>query len=263
MLASYFLSRTLVATLSKYWLHKQELNNHSDVPKNYFAYIQSNFEHLFQRIRSNYHDLLKMILEQSKIFVIGFLAVLIASLLMLIPWIGTDFFPSVDSGQIKLHLQAATGTRVEETAKFIDEIDAFIRHIIPAHEVDNIVDNIGLPTSGINLSYSNSSPVGPASADIYISLKSSHHPTANYIRTLRKELPLAFPGMTFSFLPADMVGQILNFGLPSPIDLQVVGLNATSNRVYANYLLERVKHVPGIVDAHIHQAFNYPQLNVM
>lgn len=263
MLASYFLSRTLVPTLAKYWLQKHTPEQENQPQShNYFVRIQNKFEHQFQTLRTNYHNLLETVLSQSKIFIIGFFIVIILSLFMLVPWLGSDFFPSVDSGQIKLHVQALTGTRVEETARLCDEIDTFIRSTIPADELDSIVDNIGLPTSGINLSYSNSAPIGPASADILISLKSNHRSTPDYVRTLRRELPLHFPGVTFSFLPADMVGQILNFGLPAPIDLQVTGLNIELNRAYTNDLLERVKHIAGIADAHIYQAFNYPQLNV-
>lgn len=258
MLTSYILSRTLVATLAKYWLHKhQEIKSN-----NRFIRIQHGFEQKFETMRQHYHGLLKNILELRVIFIIGFLAVVILSLFILVPWLGSDFFPSVDAGQIKLHMHAPTGTRVEETAKLSGEVNYFIRHIIPAKEIDKIVDNIGLPVSGINLSYSNSNPVGPGDADILISLKPAHHGTNDYIRTLRKILPKKFPGVTFSFLPADMVSQILNFGLPAPINIQVAGLKKEQNRDYAAMLLDRVKHIPGIVDAHIHQSFNYPQFNV-
>jgi multidrug efflux pump subunit AcrB len=263
MLASYILSRTLVATLAKYWLQEHHVESEEDKKsRTIWSRIHHGFEDRFQRFRQNYHDLLEVVLEQRKIFIIGFLAIIVASLLMLLPWLGSDFFPNVDAGQIKLHLHAPTGTRVEETAKVCAEVDRFIRQVIPAKEMDSIVDNIGLPISGINLSYSNSNPVGPADADILISLKETHHPTADYVRELRRQLPKRFPGVSFAFLPADMVGQILNFGLPAPIDLQVVGLKQEENRHYAALLLERIRHIPGIVDAHIHQAYNYPQLNI-
>lgn len=260
MLASYLLSRTLVATLAKYWLHKH--NEKSEETSNYFMRIQQKFEKQFQKLRDGYHSLLEMVLKNTVLFISCFFAFIFISLLLLTPWLGTDFFPSVDGGQIKLHLNAPTGTRVEETAKICANVNAEIRRIIPADEVDSIVDNIGLPVSGINLSYSNSAPVGPGDADILIALKSKHHPTPDYVRILRKKLPEKFPGITFAFLPADMVGQILNFGLPAPIDLQVIGLKIKPNRYYAADLLERIKHIPGIVDAHIYQAYNYPQLNV-
>ncbi len=264
MLASYILSRTLVATLAKYWLHKRTsvTEEHTNQKQNLFARLQHRFEQRFQTLRKNYRSLLEIILEQRKIFVIGFLAIIVASLIILLPWLGSDFFPNVDAGQIKLHLHGVTGMRVEETAKVCAEVGKVIRQVIPAKELSTIVDNIGLPVSGINLSYSNSSPVGPSDADILISLSEKHHATADYVRQLRLILPKKFPGVTFAFLPADMVGQILNFGLPAPIDLQIVGLKAEPNRRYAAMLLDKIRHIPGIVDAHIHQAFNYPQLDI-
>ncbi len=266
MLASYILSRTLVATLAKYMLHQRlpEKNPDSEEIKNhsYFERILLSFEQHFHNLRMNYQRLLEVILAQQKIFILGFLGFIIISLIILFPWIGADFFPSVDAGQIKLHLHASTGTRVEETANISHQVDELIRQVIPQDEVETIVDNIGLPISGINLSYSNSYPVGPGDADILISLKSHHHATSDYVRRLRKILPQKFPGVTFSFLPADMVGQILNFGLPAPINLQVIGLKEEDNKQYAMMLLTKLKHIPGIVDAHIHQSFNYPQLNV-
>lgn len=261
MLASYFLSRTLVATLAKYWLkphvEKQQENN-----KNLFSRIQQRFEHSFEKLRANYRYYLEVVLSQQKLFILGFLGFIFISLVILTPWLGSDFFPSVDAGQIKLHMHAPTGTRVEETAKIASQVEAIIRKVIPADELDNIVDNIGLPVSGINLSYSNSAPVGPADADILISLKPDHHPIANYMRELRKILPHEIPSATFAFLPADMVGQILNFGLPAPIDLQVIGLKVAENRKYAAAILDEMKDIPGVVDARVHQEFNYPQLNI-
>jgi CzcA family heavy metal efflux pump len=263
MLASYILSRTLVATLAKYWLRQHKAGQvENEKSHNPMVRLQQNFEYHFNNIRASYQRLLETILTQPVPFIVGFLVFLCISLLVLAPWLGTDFFPNVDAGQIKLHLHASTGTRVEETAKICAKTEAVIRQVIPPSEIDSMVDNIGLPVSGINLSYSNSAPVGPADADILISLKSGHHATGDYVRTLRKQLPQHLPGVTFAFLPADMVGQILNFGLPAPIDLQVVGLKAEPNRHYAATLLEQVKHIPGIVDANIHQAYNYPQLNV-
>ena len=172
------------------------------------------------------------------------------------------FFPRSGCGQIKLHVRAPTGTRVEETAKICDQIDALIRRIIPANEIDSIVDNIGLPVSGINLSYSNSAPVGPEDADIYSFIKSGHHPTADYIRKLRKALLQNFPGVSFSFLPADMVGQILNFGLPAPINLQVMDLKWITIGNMPSLLLEHIKFDSGHCRCAYPSSFNYPQLNV-
>jgi len=262
MLTSYILSRTLVATLAKYWLHNHRSPIPHEIEPNPLSRMQRTFEQKFENIRTNYRSLLEVILANKIIFVIVFFSILLISIIVLWPFLGSDFFPTVDAGQIKLHLQAHTGTRVEETGKLCGEVENLIRRVIPADEVGNIVSNIGLPISGINLSYSNSYPVGPASADILISLKEKHHATADYIRQLRKELPEAFPGVLFSFLPADIVSQTLNFGLPAPIDLQVIGFNVIPNRQYARMLLERIKHIPGIVDAHIYQQYNYPQLNI-
>lgn len=262
MLASYFLSRTLVPTLASYWLGKPLHQMAANSEKKGISQLQSRFEARFMQFREHYHQALIDVLENKIVFIIIFVIFVTLTLLIIFPGIGSDFFPKVDAGQIKLHIQAPTGTRVEETARLCGRIDTLIRELIPKDELDTIVDNIGLPTSGINLSYSNSAPIGPASADIYISLKAKHKPTEDYIDKIRKELLANFPQVNFSFLPADMVGQILNFGLPSQIDIQVVGLKEENNRAFINHLLKAVKKVPGIVDAHIHQAFNYPQFKV-
>jgi len=248
MLASYFLSRTLVSTLAKYWLDKPAES--------------SRFNQIFQTTRNHYRDLLTTVLERRDGFMVGFLLFIALSLVVLLPWLGSDFFPAVDSGQIKLHLRGPAGLRVEETTRLSAKVTNQIRQVIPAKELDSVVENIGVPVSGINLSYSNSGTIGPSDADILIALKPRHHPTADYVRKLRELLPQQFPEVIFAFLPADMVGQILNFGLPAPIDLQVIGLKPELNRRYAAELLDKVKHVPGVVDAHIHQANNYPQLNL-
>lgn len=264
MLASYILSRTLVATLAKYWLKAENSALEKSVShENIFMRFQKKFLAWFQRLRVRYSQILESVLEHRRIFIISFLAVISLSILLLMPWIGSDFFPNVDAGQIKLHIHGITGTRVEETARTCDKIDNIIRNIIPTNELGSIVDNIGLPVSGINLSYSNSAPVGPADADILISLNENHHPTTDYIRKIRAELRNKMPGMTFAFLPADIVSQILNFGLPAPINVQIIGLNLDENRKYAAALLNRFNYIPGIVDTRIQQSFNYPQLNVI
>ncbi len=266
MLASYFLSRTLVPTLSNYWLHKHQPQTENDATilaqQNIFVRTQHLFEHHFEKMRQNYRHLLEKILNNSKAFVIGFMAFVILSLLLLFPWIGSDFFPTVDAGQIKLHIRAPTGTRVEETARIADKVDTLIRQMIKPGDLESIVDNIGLPVSGINLSYSNSATVGPGNADILISLKPGHRPVADYVKELRSALNQKMPGITFAFLPADIVAQTLNFGLPAPINIQVTGFNIKQNRDYANALLNQVKLIPGIVDARILQAYNYPELYV-
>jgi multidrug efflux pump subunit AcrB len=180
----------------------------------------------------------------------------------LAPFLGQDFFPSVDGGQIKMHVRAQTGTRIEETTRLADRIGEAVHQIIPADELDSIVDNIGLSVSGINMAYNNSGTIGVEDADILISLKPHHAPTADYVRTMRERLPRMFPSASFAFLPADMVSQILNFGVPAPIDLQIVGSDVQANRKYGNALLARIRRIPGIADARMQQAFQQPTLNV-
>jgi multidrug efflux pump subunit AcrB len=179
-----------------------------------------------------------------------------------LPGLGQDFFPSVDGGQIRMHLRARTGLRLDQTAALCDQIEDTIRSIIPAKELLTIADNIGIPNSGINLTYSTSAPIGPSDADVYVSLSPDHHPTDDYIRTLRAKLPQLYPSVLFTYPPADIVSQILNFGLPAPLDIQVTGFNIEGNRQYANRLLERMRSVPGAVDLRVHQVFDHPKLEV-
>ena len=179
-----------------------------------------------------------------------------------LPGLGQDFFPSVDAGQIKLHVRARSGTRIEETAALCDQVEATIRATIPHDQLVNIVDNIGLPYSGINLAYSTSAPVGPGDADIFVSLVEGHHPTAGYVKELRSKLTATYPSTTFSFLPADIVSQILNFGLPAALDVQISGFNVAGNHDYAVALLQKLRNIPGAVDMRVHQSFDYPQINV-
>ena len=266
MLASYLLSRTLVPTLSKYWLKKHEEQQHPAA--GFLKRWQSKFERGFEHLRDRYHALLEIALHSGYRFAGVFLAAMVASAILAFPFstylpgLGQDFFPVVDAGQIKLHLRARTGLRIEETAAVCDHVEALIRAVIPASELQSIVDNIGLPYSGINLSYSTSAPVGPGDADIFIALKPDHHPSDAYIRKLRGLLPGRFPSTSFAFLPADIVTQTLNFGLPSPIDVQVSGLNTDANRVVANELLQKFRMIPGAVDLRVQQAYDYPTLNV-
>jgi len=263
MLASYLLSRTLVPTMAKFLLRGHAHMGHLDLAaaKNWFSRQQIRFEILFERMREGYHRLLAAAIGSQRVFALGFLGFCLASFALL-PFLGEDFFPAVDSGQFKLHLRAHTGTRIEETANLCDRVEAAIRQMIPGGEIESVIDNIGLPYSSINLSYSNSAPIGPADADILVSLKPGHRPTDEYVHDLRLRLNERFPGVTFAFLPADIVSQILNFGLPAPIDIQVVGFNLDANRVLADRLLDRVKQVPGTVDLRVHQAFNAPKLDV-
>jgi multidrug efflux pump subunit AcrB len=266
MLASYVLSRTLVPTLAKYWLQLHE--GHTSAPRNLAQHLQRRFEQWFLRIRERYHALLARALAAGGRFALPFLGATAATALLafplgrFLPGLGQDFFPRVDAGQIKLHLRAPTGIRIERTAALCDNIEATIRSVIPAHEVATVVDNIGVPYSGINTAYSTSAPVGPGDADIYISLTPDHQPTERYVRALRDKLTRLYPEVTFSFLPADIVSQILNFGLPSPVDVQVAGFDTTATRKYANELLKRMRTIPGLVDMRIQQAYDYPTLNV-
>jgi len=266
MVASFILSRTLVPTLAKYLLraHAQvhhEEGAHAAPSKNPLVRFQHGFENIFNKIRDKYKGFLLVSLSHRPRFIIGFLSFVLLSF-ALVPFLGRNFFPEVDAGQIKLHIRAQTGTRLEETARLCDEIERRIKQQIPAEEIKNVVDNIGLPVSGVNLTYSNSSPIGPGDADILISLNEGHKPTAQYVKILRERLKDDFPGVSFAFLPADIVSQILNFGMPAPIDVQVVGFNRKANQQYAAAILSRIKKVPGLADVRIQQAFNQPELHV-
>ncbi len=262
-LASYFLSRTLVPTMAKYLL--QEHDDAADLRKrasrNPFTRYQAAFESGFERFRHGYLGLLTFSVDHAGVFLIVFLAFALASL-ALIPSLGQDFFPSVDSGQFTIHVRAHTGMRIEETAALCDHVEQTIREVIPPGEVNTILDNIGLPYSALNLSYSTSAPVGPSDADIQVQLTPHHHPTEAYVERLRGVLAREYPGVTFYEVPVDIVTQILNFGLAAPIDIQVVGPNLYANRALAERMLNEVRYVPGAADARIQQPFNYPNLTV-
>ena len=270
MLASYLLSRTLIPTLSKYWLqkHAEQPAAPKQVSQGWMKRFQQGFERRFERLRGGYHELLEAALRGGMRFAVIFLGVMALSAILAfplghyLPGLGQDFFPVVDAGQIKLHLRARTGLRIEETAALCDAVEARIRQVIPAREIESIVDNIGLPYSGINLAYSASAPVGPGDADIFIALRPDHEPSAGYQRRLRGMLAESFPGVTFAFPPADIVSQTLNFGLPSPLDIQIAGKNTEANRGYADELLQRLRNIPGAVDLRIQQAFDYPKFAV-
>jgi multidrug efflux pump subunit AcrB len=262
MLASYVLSRTIVPTMAKYLLRGETGEEKGSRVSNPLLRLQKRFEEAFEKFRNSYRLMLEFCLQHRRIFLIAFFASCLGSLAILLPWLGRDFFPSVDSGTFKLHLRAPTGMRIEETANLCDQVEQSIRQQIPAGEIHNVIDNIGLPYSGINLSYSNSAPVGSSDADILVTLSANHHPTDKYIQQLRLALPKQFPGVTFAFLPADMVSQILNFGLPAPIDVQVVGNDLEGNRLYASRLLERMKNVSGTADMRIQQPFDEPYLRL-
>ena len=268
MIASFILSRTLVPTMAMYLLRPHGQGDDHDqhsagtpASRNPLIRFQRGFEARFEKIRSGYGTLLEKALAVPRPFVLGFLAVVALSFL-LVPFLGQNFFPSIDSGAIALHVRAPVGSRIEETSAQFDRIAGRIRQIIPQKELVSLVDNIGLPVSSINTTYNNSGTVGPQDGDILIQLSKDHAPTEDYVRKLREDLPKAFPGSTFSFLPADITSQILNFGSPAPIDIQVAGRDADANAAYARKILRRIAAIPGVADARIQQSSRYPQLNV-
>jgi multidrug efflux pump subunit AcrB len=264
MLASYFLSRTVVPTMAKFLLveHDPEAQKQKERSSNPFIRFQLAFERRFEQFRNFYHGLLGLAVTHSTVFLILFILFCVGSFALLYPWLGQDFFPSVDAGQFKLHVRARTGTRIEETARLCDQIDHAIRREIPARELVTIIDNIGIPYSGLNLSYTNTGVVGSADADITVSLTKDHRPTDEYVQDLRKKLGREFPGVTFYSLPVDMTTQILNFGLPAPIDIQIIGKNEAADHDFAEKLMQEIKYVPGTADLHIQQPFNEPRLSV-
>jgi multidrug efflux pump subunit AcrB len=261
MLASYLLSRTLVPTMARFLLtaHRENSVQESLASRNPFVRLQGHFEQWFEKLREAYRGVLKTCLAHRVIFPLAFLALCVCSFALL-PWLGEDFFPAADGGQIKLHLRAPTATRVEETAALCDTIEAFVRQQIPAQEIATIIDNVGLPTSQTNHAYNISATIGPEDADILISLSEKHRPTAEYVHDLRLKLAQQFPGIMFYFPPADIVSQILNFGLPAPIDIQIMGRDVEANRQFANNLMKQLNTVTGIADLRIQQPFNQPKL---
>ena len=221
--------------------------------------MQKAFDRGFEQVRHIYLALLRTLIRRRIIFIPAFLLVCVCAAALL-PWLGRDFFPASDSGQFMLHFRAQTGTRIEDTAMLADQIENTIRRQIPKQEVQGIVDNIGLPYSQMNFMYSTSGVIGASDADVLVSLNAKHHPTADYVRTLRTILPRQFPGTTFYFLPADMVTQILNFGLPAPVDLQIEGQDQASNHELATRVLGELRHVPGLTDLRIQQPARLPDV---
>ncbi len=268
MICSFILSRTLVPTMANYLLRKHAAHTDmhgSDGPlppsRNPLVRMQRSFERRFEHFRLGYRELLAMALRRRAVFVTCFLGFVIGSF-ALTPYLGRDFFPTVDAGQILMHARTRVGTRIEESARQFAEIQKAIRQIIPPEELATLVDNIGFPASGINMTYNNSGTIGTQDGDVQIKLNDGHRPTADYVRLLREELPARFPGITFSFLPADIISQILNFGAPAPIDLQVRGPSLDDDITYAQELLRGVRHVPGLVDARIQQSLSGPGFDV-
>ena len=268
MTCSFVLSRTLVPTMSKYLLrphaaHTDMHGTRATLPpsRNPLLLFQRDFEARFERIRERYRDLLRLALGNRHVFVIGFMGFVLLSF-ALVPFLGSNFFPAVDGGQILMHARVPVGTRVEESAARFAGIEEAIRRVIPAEEITTLVDNIGLPPSSINLTYNNTGVVGTQDGDIQIALRKGHRPTADYVRELREQLPREFPDTVFSFPPADIVSQILNFGAPAPIDLQIRGNNLDANFDYANKLLKAIRRVPGVADARIQQSRKTPVFDI-
>jgi multidrug efflux pump subunit AcrB len=258
MLASYLLSRTLVPTMVLYMMRTHE--HKAAGQKSLFGRWQHGFERGFESFRRRYQELLETTLEHRKLFAICFVAFCFLSL-GLVFFLGEDFFPSVDAGLMRLHVRGRPGLRVEETARLCDQIEQVLRQDIPKDEIQTVLDNIGVPYSGLNLSYSTSGVIGTSDAEILVALNPEHHhSTPDYVRRLREELPRKFPGVEFFFQPADIVTQILNFGLPAPIDVQVVGNNMDANYEIAQQIANRMRHVPGAVDVHVQQLMDLPTL---
>ncbi|HEX7816299.1 efflux RND transporter permease subunit [Dyella sp.] len=283
MASSFILSRTLVPTLAMFLLkphhteggdgdHPEDayLNHHEGdqhPPRKRNAIVaglvrfQHGFEHRFTRIRDTYYATLAVALENRKRFIIGFLCFVLASF-ALVPTLGRDFFPAIDSDSIAMHVRAPMGTRVEETAAEFDRIEHAVRQVIPPDQLETIIDNIGLPLSGTNLVYNSSGTIGPQDGDIQIVLKDGHQPSAEFVKSLREKLPHEFPGTSFAFLPADMTSQILNFGAPAPLDVSIAGRDRKGNERYALEILKELRKIPGIADVRMQQSSSYPQLNV-
>jgi multidrug efflux pump subunit AcrB len=273
MIASFVLSRTLVPTMANYLLsahggqHAVDVSRAHDAgadapsTRNPFILIQQSFEKHFETARNVYGGILKLALENRGVFLAGFLAVVVLSF-ALVPFLGSNFFPSVDAGTINMHVRAPIGLRIEETAALFDRIEARIRDVVPPSQLGSIVDNIGLPVSGINRAYSNDGGIGPEDGDILITLKENHSATSGYVHKLRKILPHSFPGSTFSFLPADIVSQILNFGAPAPIDVVISGPDRVGDQAYAQELTRRITKVPGAADVRLQQSSSYPEFGI-
>ena len=257
MIASYILSRTLVPTLAMYLLRSKD----HGATRNPFVRFQRGFEQMFERVRNSYQFLLTRLVFARKLFVPGFLLVCLCAFLI-VPFLGQDFFPSTDSGEFILHIRGKTGMRIEETARLADLVEDSIRNVIPKREVNNILDNLGLPYSPMNTMHSTSGIIGASGGDILVTLNHDHHPTANYVRELREQLPREFPGTLFYFLPADITTQILNFGLPAPIDIQLQSNDIAASTLHATALLQRLRKVPGLTDLRIQQPADYPTLDV-
>jgi multidrug efflux pump subunit AcrB len=261
MLASYFLSRTLVPTMAMYLFKPHVHEEHAPAAWNFPARIQLAFERLLERTRNSFREMLAACIAYRAVFIPLFLAACGAAF-FLAPWLGQDFFPSTDAGRFNLHMRVKTATRIEESARVASDVEAAIRRIVPAREIASLINNIGLPYSSINMSYSTSAPIGTMDTDILVTLTEDHRPTDEYVRVLRERLPREFPGVLFYFTPADIVTQILNFGLPAPIDVQVASQDSEASREFATHLLTQLQRVPGTADLRIHQPFDQPKIHI-
>jgi CzcA family heavy metal efflux pump len=264
MLASYLLSRTLVPTLVMLLMGGSHGGGHAPAEgakQSALQRLYRAFDRRFERVRRAYTLVLSAVLSKRAGFIGLFLGFCLLSCL-LYPALGRDFFPTVDAGQIRLHLRAPTGTRIEETARLTDQVEAAIRELVPPDQLETILDNLGVPNSGINLSYSNAGTIGTFDGELLLSLKEGHKPTEQHVSLLRAELPKRFPGIEFFFQPADIVTQILNFGLPAAIDVQFSGNDMAGNAVRAAELTKAIRQIPGAVDAHVHQRLDGPALSL-
>ncbi len=261
MLASYLLSRTLVPTMAMYLFKPHVHEVHAPAAWNIFARVQLAFERMLERTRNSFRGMLEICVARRAVFIPLFLLAC-AVTFFLVPWLGQDFFPSTDAGRFNLHMRTKTATRIEESARTSAAVEAAIRRIVPPNEVASLINNIGLPYSSINMSYSTSAPIGTMDTDILVTLTEEHHPTDDYIRELRERLPREFPGVLFYFTPADIVTQILNFGLPAPIDIQIASQDSEASRVFATDLLAQLKSVPGTADLRVHQPFDQPKIHI-
>ncbi|MGD9646358.1 MAG: efflux RND transporter permease subunit [Pirellulales bacterium] len=262
MLASYLLSRTVVPTMVDYLLPAEVAHGHARAPSGWFARLHAGFERRFEQFRDAYVAVLAWNLGHRRAVLAAF-ALLAGSGFVLLPWVGRDFFPTVDTGQFRLHVRAPAGTRVEQTERYFSQVEAAIREIIPAHEVDLVLDNIGLPNRTYAMAFGDSATTGMADGEILVALAHDRsHSTHDYIAQLRRDLPGRFPNLTFFFQPADIVSQILNFGLPAPIDVQIAGLNRQQNYEMASELAARIKLIDGVQDVHLHQVMNVPKLHL-
>jgi len=264
MSASYFLSRTLVPTMAAYMLPKEIEAHQADLlatgRRSAFRRVVDAFNRGFERFRAAYHAVLAWAMMHRRV-VLGTAAAFVLLTLLLVPSIGEDFFPQVDGGAFQLHIRAPSGTRLEETERLFASVEQSVSHIIPASDRQLILDNIGLTTYGVSLAIGSNATVGPSDGDMLVQLTPEHKgSTWNYVRALRRELPKQYPGVTFFFQPADMVNQVLNMGLPAPIDVQVVGRNAQANYAVATQLSRQISHVPGAADVRVQQVMDAPEL---